>query len=269
MFEEQLFTDSDLEDRVRLAEFELADDYTFKRLTDGEAKSFGEKYLLTADRKQKLNVSKALRDRFIAVSRPKTRAGIYRGLTALLDVRQMTWRQAIAALVLILIFVIVFLARKEPEIAKRILRDHFNQIHHTTTPTPQEMHHAAGSAAPAHSDESPVKPVHESPVVIALTSTNAIDQGPVIVLPSGENAMARFQLSIKADQEGVYRADLLTSAGEKIFNADSLKAYGSGPSSISFDVPVRALKSGQYEIRLTRTDNQAKRQVAQYYFRIQ
>jgi len=267
MFEEQLFTDSDLEDRVRLAEFELADDYTFKRLTEGEANSFGEKYLLTADRKQKLNVSKALGDRFMAVSRPEPRARIYRALP-LLDIRQMTWRHAIAALVLILIFVIVFLARKEPQIVERILPDHFKQRHHAT-PTPQEMHHAAGSAAPAHSDESPVKPVHESPVVIALTSTNAIDQGPVIVLPSGENAVARFQLFIKADQEGVYRADLLTFAGEKIFYADSLKAYGSGPSSISFDVPVSALKSGQYEIRLTRTDNQAKRRVAQYYFRIQ
>jgi hypothetical protein len=267
MFEEQLFTDSDLEDRVRLAEFELADDYTFKRLTQGEAKSFGEKYLLTADRKQKLNVSKALRDRFMAVSRPEPRRAIYRGLTALLDIRQMTWRHAIAALVLILIFVMVFLAKKEPQIVERILPDHL-QRHHAT-PTPQAMHHAAGPSAPAHSDESPVEPVHESPAVIALTWMNTIDQGPVVVLPSGENAVARFQLSIKAGQEGVYRADLLTSREEKVFNAESLKAYGSGPSSISFDVPVSALKSGQYEIRLTRVDERGKQQIIRYYFSVQ
>jgi len=267
MFEEQLFTDSDLEDRVRLAEFELADDYIFKRLTESEAKSFGEKYLLTADRKQKLNVSKSLRDRFMAVSRPKPRRGIYRGLTALLDIRQMTWRHAIAALVLILIFVMVFLAKKEPQIVERILPDHL-QRHHTT-PTPQAMHHAAEPSAPAHSDESPVKPVHESPLVVALTSTNTFDQEPVVVLPSGENAVVRFQLSIKAGQEGLYRADLLTSRREKVFNAESLKAYGSGASFISIDVPVSALESGQYEIRLTRTDDRTKQQVVQYYFSVQ
>ena len=265
MFEEQLFTDSDLEDRVRLAEFELADDYTFKRLTESEAKSFAEKYLLTAARKQKLSVSKALRDRF----RPETKAGIYRGLRALLDLRQMTWRHAIAALVLILIFVMIFLATKEPQIAKRFLPDHFNQRHHATTPTPQEMHHATGPPATAHSDEAPVKPVHESPLVIALTSMNTIDQGPVVVLPPSENAVARFQLSIKAGQEGVYRAELQTSRGEKVFNAESLKAYGSRPSSFSFDVPASALKSGQYEIRLTRSGDRTKRQVIQYYFSVQ
>ena len=50
LFEEELFTNADLEGRLRLAEFDLADDYAFKRLTESETKAFRERYLLTADR---------------------------------------------------------------------------------------------------------------------------------------------------------------------------------------------------------------------------
>src|SRR5262245_14246153 len=64
IFEERLFRDGELELRVRLAEYELADDYAGKCLTDSETQSFREKYLLVADRKQKLAVSQAIRDRF-------------------------------------------------------------------------------------------------------------------------------------------------------------------------------------------------------------
>jgi len=96
-----------------------------------------------------------------------------------------------------------------------------------------------------------------------------MDQSPVITLPAGENAVVRFQLLMKGGAQGVYRADLAATSGETLFSAESLKSFGAKPASISFDVPAKALRSGQCQIRLTRTDDPAKQESSQYYFRVQ
>src|SRR6266550_5248389 len=65
-FEEQLFTDEDLAARVRLTELELCDEHASMRVSDREQQIFRERFLLTLDRKQALEVSTALGDRFRA-----------------------------------------------------------------------------------------------------------------------------------------------------------------------------------------------------------
>src|SRR5438552_16173724 len=67
LFEQRLFTDDGLDARVRLAEFDLADDYAFERLNASERSLFEEKFLLTSDRRQNLEVSRVLRDRFATI----------------------------------------------------------------------------------------------------------------------------------------------------------------------------------------------------------
>ncbi len=66
--EERLFADDDLEARVRLAEFDLADDYALERLSVADCEAFAEKFLLSAERKRTLGVSTALRERFASVT---------------------------------------------------------------------------------------------------------------------------------------------------------------------------------------------------------
>src|SRR5258708_82939 len=63
-FEEQLFTDKDLAARVRLAELELCDEHASMRVNDREQQIFRERFLLTFDRKQALEVSAVLGHRF-------------------------------------------------------------------------------------------------------------------------------------------------------------------------------------------------------------
>jgi hypothetical protein len=88
LFEEQLFINADLEARLRLAEFELADDYAFKRLTESETSAFRERYLLTADRNQKLNVSQTIRDRFLSESAAEIKPTVYQWLIPWFDLRR-------------------------------------------------------------------------------------------------------------------------------------------------------------------------------------
>src|SRR5262252_5310259 len=59
-FEQSLFTDDELSERVRLAELELSDEYAAGRLSGPEQNLFETGFLLTADRQRELNVSRAL-----------------------------------------------------------------------------------------------------------------------------------------------------------------------------------------------------------------
>ena len=67
-FEEQFLVDDELAARVRLVEFDLTDKYAFSRLSAADQKLFEQTFLLTTERKRKLNVSSALRDRFAPAS---------------------------------------------------------------------------------------------------------------------------------------------------------------------------------------------------------
>lgn len=268
IFEERLFTDDALEARVWLAEFELADDYAFKRLTEGETESFRGTYLLTVDRNHKLKVSQALRDRLRSKSIAESKPAWYQRLITLFDLRRPTWRYAFAGFILMLILAAVVLVTKEPQIANEIIHGRFRPRPQGTA-TPESMHHSATPPSPAHVEQSPPAAAHESPLIVSLISTGSIDQSPVITLPAGEKAVVRFHLSIEKGHAGVYRADLLATSGETLFRAESLKPYGATPSSIDFDVPANILKSGQYEIRLFRSDDQARQESSQYFFRVQ
>jgi hypothetical protein len=268
IFEEQLFINGDLEARLRLAEFELADDYAFKRLTESETKAFRERYLLTTDRNKKLKVSQAIRERFRSETIAEIKPSLSQRLMPWFDLRRPALRYAFAAFILVLILGTVFLVTKEPQIVNIILPDRFKPRPHAS-PTPRWMNHSTASSSPVHDEPSPPAVPHDSPLIVSLTAMSSTDQSPVITMPADENALVRFQLLIKDGAQGTYRADLLTTSGEALFSAGSLKSFGAKPASISFDVPAKALRNGQYQIRLTRTDDQGKAESSQYYFRVQ
>src|SRR6266545_1634860 len=64
LFEKRFIADDGLDGRVRLAEFELADDYAFERLSTPDRKLFEERFLLASNRQHQLKVSEALCTRF-------------------------------------------------------------------------------------------------------------------------------------------------------------------------------------------------------------
>src|SRR5215813_6803852 len=214
-FELNLFTDPKLEARVRLAECEMSDDYAFGRLSQSERAAFREKFLLTSERRQKLQVSDALNDRFATASSTRVPSG--QRLRTLFDLKQRGWKYAFAALILVLIFATVLLVTKEPKIARFIPRRF--QPRPAATATPNESHHAIAPSSPGHEEQSPPMKPHEIQVMeLALSAKTPLEQSPILAFPNNETS-ARFQLSIENGSGGSYRAELATVEGEMVFSA--------------------------------------------------
>ena len=260
-FEQNLFTDDQLESRVRFAEVALADDYAGGRLTSNERQQLREKFLVTPERKRMLGVSQALHDRFASNSEP---ARALQSIKAFLDFGQPAWRYAFAALLLLLVFATVWRGIKEPQIVKRIVPERVVVPKPTATPAAQEANHPGTTSSPIHSQEYPAMPLH-TPVAltVSLDSHNTAENPAAVVLPKDESAFIRLELQLPNDQVALYRAELWTSKGESIISVDSL-APSSG-SKLSFDVPANVFKPGDYQIRLSATGDD---KATGYYFRI-
>ena len=275
LFEQRLITDDGLDARVRLAEFELADDYAFERLSTPDRRLFEQTFLLASNRQHQLRVSKALRDRFsftaATSSEDHTVTPRWRDLFGL---SRPARRIAFGVLILLLVFGTAWLVIREPRIVRQIA----NRLNPRRSPqrsTPREVHHPTNQSSPEHLTTPSPMPEHDqtasSPVAVTVALTPAASpkarEMPAVNLPKGDQGVVRLQLA-KPVQTGPYRAELLTIEGSWIFSADSLKPDDSR-AEIDFDVPARSLKSGNYHVRLSRVDGGSKRSVASYYFRVQ
>jgi hypothetical protein len=281
-FEERLFTDDGLEARVHLAEFDLADDYALERLNAADREAFEEKFLLSAERKRTLNVSTALRDRFVATSAVASSAGAKDSIGArlqhLFGLNQRAWRFAFGVAILVALVGIAWLLVKEPRIKEGIRARIFNRRAPAPAPSAPRMtsHSNNTSSVPEHSITPSPMPPHEpaaSPVVVSvdlfLDSSLSRDKIPLIDLPKGEHDIVRLQLALKPKQSGSYRAGLLTVDGKSVFDSQSLQSTDTDAGKVDFDVPAALLKIGDYRVSLSRADDGSKRAVASYYFRVQ
>ena len=91
---------------------------------------------------------------------------------------------------------------------------------------------------------------------------------PSVNLPRGEQEIMRLQLVLKTDQPGPHRAELLTVEGQTVFSAEALQSAHS-QTEFDFDVPARLLNTGDYQIRLSRSNRASRENWASYYFRVQ
>ena len=275
LFEQRLFTDAGLDARVRLAELDLADDYAYGRLNSAERELLEEKFLVSADRQCKVEVSRVLRDRFASVAVAEGKATFVEGLRSLFGFTRPAWRIAFGVLILLILFGTVWLVIKEPRIARQIA----NRIIPRRSPpqsAPREAGHPTNTSMPEHQITPSPMPIHDqtaaSPVSVSIALMPAVSpqtsEMPALNLPKGEQDVVRLQLALKPDQTGPYRAELVTIEGSSVFSAEALKPIDSR-AEIDFDVPARLLKTGDYQIKLSRVDGGSKGSVASYYFRVQ
>jgi hypothetical protein len=280
LFEQRFITDDGLEARVRLVEFDLADDYAFERLSSPARRLFEQRFLLVSNRQHQLRVSKALRDRFLPgtvtafAARPK-RNIVAERLGYLLGLNRPAWRIAFAVLILVILFGAVWLAIKEPRMARQIT----NRIiprRSAPSSTPREAGHAVNTSTPEHLTTPSPMPAHDrmasSPIAATITVSPAVSpqaiEMPVLNLPKGDQDVVRLQLALKLNQAGPYRAELLTIEGSSVLSADSPKP-NDPRTGIDFDVPARLLKAGSYQVKLSRINERSRESVASYYFRVQ
>jgi hypothetical protein len=276
LFEQSLFTNDDLEARVRLAELDLADDYAFEHLSTPDRRLFGQRFLVTADRQQKLQVSKVLRDRFSAKPAGSSeKSTVAKRLKNLFGLDRPAWRFAFGILILLILFGSMWLVIKEPRIAGQIA----NRIIPRRSPpqsAPLKASHPTNTSMPEHQITPSPMPAHDqataSPVGVSIALTPAVSsqtsEKPALNLPKGEQDVVRLQLVLKPDQTGPYRAELVTSEGSSVFSAEALKPNDSR-AGIDFDIPARLLKTGDYQIRLSRGNEGSRESLASYYFRVQ
>ena len=273
-FEEGLFANERLETRVRLAECELADDYAFGRLSAAERELFEQKFLVSAARQQKLSVSKALRDRFArAFAAPSEGTTIGERLQRLLGLNQPSWRLALSVVILMLLIGTVWLVLHEPHIRDKFFARRRPAPAATSNTDQQESHHPVKPSPAPPQEETASTPEPERPVpapgAVVLVPENRYERDRIAQVSLAHDARdLHVQLEFKINQPAKYRAELLTVAGQSVFSAGSLKPAGGG-TTIDFDVPVRFLKAGDYQVKLSRVTEGIEEGVASYYFRVQ
>lgn len=275
LFEQRLITDDGLDARVHLAELDLADDYVYGRLNGAERELLEQRFLVSADRRRKVEVSRALRDRFASAAVVEGKATFVAGLRSLFGFTRPAWRIAFGVLILLTLFGTAWLVIKEPRIAGQIA----NRIipRRSASPSaPREAAHPANTSMPEHQITPSPMPVHDQTAGTRVSVSTALMPGlspqsgetPSLSLPKGDHDIVRLQLALKPDQTGPYRAELVTIEGSSVFSADSLKPNDSG-AGIDFDVPARLLKAGSYQVKLSRVDGGSNSNVETYYFKAQ
>ena len=270
-FEQRLFAEDGLDNRVRLAELDLADDYAFDRLSDSERALFEQKFLVSGDRRRQVEVSSILRERFATT--PVSQTTFVQKLWALTAFTRPVWRYAFAVMILLMLAGTAVLVIKEPRLVERITRKIVPRRSAPRSAT-REAGHPTNSFSPEHQTEPSPMPVHDQTsssrarielVTAASSETNAAS----VILPSGDQDLVRVQLSLKPDPGATYRVELLTADGQSVFSAEALRVVENDSGQISFDVPARVLKTGNYQITLNRDDAEAKETVGSFYFRVQ
>jgi hypothetical protein len=263
--EQALFNDEALEERVRLGELELADDYAANRLSGNERDLFSRRFLLTTDRRRELEVSTALHRNFASAGFI-ARDSWWQPVVNVFDFRRHAWKYAVAALILmVFLLATALLVRKE---RSRLVDDSPRPRRAAPRPsaseTPRMTNHSTNAPAPAHNETSPALPLHEGLATsIVLVSGTALDSAPTIST-SGE--VITVQLKLNQPPAESYDVNVMTTSGETVFSNNSLRR--SEDEILVFELPTSVLKPGEFQIALTRIDGESKQSAATYYFRV-
>lgn len=262
-FESALLANPQLEQRARLLEIELIDDYAADRLRTNERAAFQQKFLVTAARQKKLEVSAAMQRSLAGLPSPRTDSAP----NLRFPWPRLAWRIAFSILAVAILLASVMVIRREPQIVKRIIPKRLRPAA-VVTPTPEPAHHATGSSEPdVHRDEPPTLPAHEaSPQTIVVRADSSADNAPVISLTNITAKTVRLELMIERSESATFSIVVTNSNGEVVHNVPEI--YVEQADRIDFDVQVERLKAGDYQVKLTRINSEVGL-AGTYYFRVQ
>lgn len=284
-FEELLLLDDDMENRVRRAELELADDYSFDRLSRKDRELFAHNFLVTEERGQKLAVSQALR-RALLEPEAETSASNEREIEAerkglsphsrrfrlnpgLFRFDHPAARLLLAGAALVLFAGLLSLALKSPRVRNPEV------VRQQTAPSPdREYAHPVSSQGPSPSVESaPPSPPPSEVVPLAklvLQTGRHVDSQQIhFTTPVTEGDVVRLELLLGSHQSATYEAKLLTKAGEQISAVTDLRpVFENEHAKVVWDVPAQLLKAGDYQVTLRRDSDSQTSDAGLYSFRV-
>jgi hypothetical protein len=191
-----------------------------------------------------------------------------RRLADFLGLGRPVWRIAFGALIVLLLLVTVVLVVKEPRLPVRIAG---KLIPRRSAPrsAPREAGHPTDISSPEHTTTPAPMPLHGSATQPTQTlelfpSAPEIGKAPAVIFSNGENDVLRLLLAVTADGTVPYRAEVLTITGQSVVLNDQLQ----GPPVV-VDVPMRSLRRGKYQVRLSDARDLSRKEVASYYFLVQ
>lgn len=261
-FERALLMNPQLEQRARLAEIALIDDYALRGLKPNDRELFEKEFLVTTARRRKLEVSNALRQTFAVESVSQSaRSSNAQSLVW----PTFAWRIAFAIVVLMVLFASALVVR-EPQIVKRIMPKRLRPAA-VVTPTPQTAHHATSSVeSPDHRDDIPQLPAHEaSPQTMVLLASSSPDNAPIVSLANNASEAVRLELMLERNESATFSAVVTISSGEVVYDVREISAQDR--DRLDFDVPIERLKPGVFQVTLTRLTGEPG-VVGTYYFRV-
>lgn len=255
-FEESLFTDAAFAQRVRLAEFELADDYAFGRLPSSEKTQFEKHFLCSAARLKILRASRAF------ALQPHEPAKTLRPAGLRHPKVRLAFAVTLATLLLAAFWIVV---KKEPRIKREIVRRLTNKSA-TAQPTPVESHHGVNTELEHLQTPQPL-PEHAAatPRVFTVSLGPNNHETPTLVQgPAANYDLIQFDLIIGPLHAGRYAVQVLTNEGESIYEGN---AEPHSASTVKFSATRSLFAPGEFEIRLV--DENSGALLASYYFRVE
>lgn len=259
-FETQLLLDDQLEQRVQRLELELADDFSFGRLTQTERELFSKNFLVTSKRARDLAVSRALHEA-IVVGQPQQRRSGWQ--YSWLPVFAMQRPFASAAITVIAVALVGFASWRvlktrtvrPPLIAKQI----------PVVDPRREYAHPPSKDSGATTET-------ERRIVASLTLQPDDESSPQQTLhwstPAAEQDRVRLDLIVNGETTGVYKARLIGRGGQITTHHD-LNLEAGNPAKVSFIVAPILLPSGDYHIELDRATDGKIIETRRYSFRSQ
>ena len=260
-FETQLLLDDHLEQRVQRLELELADDFSFGRLTQTERELFSKNFLVTSKRARDLAVSRAIHEA-IVVGQPQQRKSGWQYSWLPGFARQRPF--ASAAITVIVIALVGFASWRvlktrtvrPPLIAKQVP---------VVNPGREYAHPPSNNDAGTTSET-------ERRIVASLTLQADNESSPQQTLhwstPAAEQDRVRLDLIVDGETTGVYKARLIGRGGQITAHHD-LNLQAGEPAKVSFIVAPILLPSGDYHIELDRSAEGKVIETRRYSFRSQ
>jgi hypothetical protein len=243
-FETQLLLDDQFEQQVQRLELELADDFTFGRLTEAERQLFSQNFLVNQKRARDLAVSRALKKAF-SVGQPELPQSSPQGWFANL-VKQRPLATAIAVIMLVILGAVSWrMLRSRLMSAPLIARQN---------PAGEPGREYAHPVSPP-TDTGSGQAVATERRLIATLTLHSDDRAKTKQTlrwstTAAERDRVRFELLLDGDTNGSYQARLIGQGGEIAAYYD-LKAEGS-PPQLSFTVAPVLVPSGEYHIEVQR-----------------
>lgn len=267
-FEALLMLDDGFESRVHRVELELADDFSFGKLSSEEQKLFTTRFLVTPGRVRKLAVSEALLKFISSQSSSHTRIAGQRWNLSFLNffAFDRLFVSAVLGGVALLIFgTLSWLSMKgpvrPPAISKR----------QNPPPSPEKRYaHPVGSPDPKDKSANDQGAAQRQTLTITLQPESGSESKPILQLPNAGVAGIRLELLVDVNVDGatsaIYEAQLMAADGLQVATFSELKIQPGSQAQVVLDLPGHNLKSGDYLIELRRISDAETRESKRYSF---